>query len=342
LKVKKILYTALAAMTVFAAAVSCKDDDTEDKDYLNGELNIADGFIHYVKPNDIMKVYPYGVTHPEGKDLGLYYKTTAMTAYDTVYCANSSDERYNPLPTGRRTASFYVYAPDSLDTFSVYVYVYASDEDNYWTSNTSDTFTVVDEQLTIPQIAFDQDEPFFTDSRDLRKYNYVTVGGLDWMCRNLSYAGTDDAKLGSPYRQCEAMRGVFGMYYNWNEAQTACPQGWRLPSSDEWDKAAEKGAGSMMVDAYFNENKMWEFWPEVKIDNATGLGIIPTGYYLSSTQNDFKDSDAYACFWTCESSSTDPSQGIYRYIYMKENDLKTGSVDKNTVSMVVRCVRDHR
>jgi len=342
MNVKKYIYMAFAALAFFSAAVSCKDDETEDKDYLNGNLSIEEGFIRFVSPNQIMKIYPYGITHPEGKDLGLYYKTSIMSTYDTVYFANSSDSRYKPLPTERHCASFYVYAPDSLDTFSVYAYVYASDYDNYYSSSSSGVFTVVDPQESIPQISFTAFLPSVTDSRDGTKYNYVTLGGLDWMTRNLSYAGTEDYPLGSPYKQCVAMQGVLGMYYNWTEAQTACPAGWRLPSSNEWENAAEGGAGSMMVDAYFNENKMWEFWPDVKITNTTGLSIIPSGYYISSSKNEFTGADAYACFWTSDSSPMDPSQGMYRYIYMKENDLKTAVVDKNTVSMCIRCVREHK
>jgi len=341
MNVKKHFSIVAAALALLAVTVaSCKKDEDEDKNYLDGTLLISDGFISYLNPGDQMVIYPYGVTHPDGNDLGLYYKTTAMTSYDTVYCIDKSDPRYDPMPTTRHTANFTVTAPDSLATFSLYVYVYAAEADNYWTSNTSAVFTVVDPEESIPQIQYSELLPSFTDPRDGKKYNYTTLDNLDWMTNNLAYSGSSSSKLGCPYMRCEAMRDIFGTYYTWNEAVQACPEGWRLPTANEWDQVGKEGAGAMMIDAYFNTKRMWEFWPDVKITNSTGLCIIPTGYCLKSSGYDFVGSDSYACFWTSVSFPEDPSQALYKYIFMKENDLKTSAVDKKDIALNVRCVRE--
>ena len=36
---------------------------------------------------------------------------------------------------------------------------------------------------------------------------------------------------------------IFGKYYTWTEAQTACPEGWELPSDADFVELARKVSG---------------------------------------------------------------------------------------------------
>ena len=62
----------------------------------------------------------------------------------------------------------------------------------------------------------DEDARYYklVDDRDGRIYRYVRIDIQNWMAENLNYGDTA---------------------YSWNEAKTACPDGWHLPSKEEWN-----------------------------------------------------------------------------------------------------------
>ena len=71
-----------------------------------------------------------------------------------------------------------------------------------------------------------QEPDQFVDPRDSNQYEVVSLGGLYWFKENLRYrmeAGSDTLiELG----QC-------GVFYNFEAATKACPEGWRLPTEKE-------------------------------------------------------------------------------------------------------------
>jgi uncharacterized protein (TIGR02145 family) len=68
------------------------------------------------------------------------------------------------------------------------------------------------------------------DFRDGQKYRTGNVGGRIWMRENLNY------KMANSwcYDHSESYCNKFGRLYDWNTAKKACPNGWHLPSREDW------------------------------------------------------------------------------------------------------------
>ena len=322
---------ALAAVTF----VSCKDDDDDSstKEYLSG--NITFDFPAYVQYGDVIHVAPTGAYRGDDQTdtlIAYSWKDPITEIVDTL--------RLESDPAGKSKEFDFTVSKDTLDTFSITVSAWA---DGYYTKTTTAAFTVVNPTLgtgSLKGYDFLSSVSSFTDSRDGQKYYYNTVGGKDWMIQNLAWSGA-----GVAFDEADPMAPIFGRYYTWTEATTACPAGWHLPSSAEFKALAEAGgskedmaAGSLMVDATFNGTKMWEFWPDVKITNSSRFSAIPVGYVsIENEKPEFKGTYKYAMFWA--SDSVDADMAVVRYIYVDKPVLYGGEFGKNSIRTSVRCTR---
>lgn len=335
---RKTMLLAAAAIFIFSAA-SCKKDDEKTTTSLSftGVLDFT--IPAYVNPGDEIEVEPRGMSK-DTVDIGYYWTVTPIRDYkDTT--------RYLGDPASV-TGKFSFEVPDTVCTMTVTCVAFAT---GYYT--TSAAYNVViakpgfDGSITEDEVAPTMSS--VVDARDGKTYYYREIGDRDWFVRNLAYAGS-----GVSFEGCDALDDVYGRYYDWEEAQSACPEGWRLPTSDDWASlAAQAGykgegdgnylgiAGNLMVNAYFNANRMWEYWPAVKITNSTGFSAIPTGYCTTSSAGvDGRDDYNYAVYWTADDKDVEgESFGLYRMIYVEKPDLMLGSNHKTGFYATVRCVQ---
>ena len=78
-----------------------------------------------------------------------------------------------------------------------------------------------------------------TDTRDSKTYITVKIGEQVWMGENLNYEANDS----KCYNDVPANCTDHGRLYNWETAMKACPSGWHLPSSEEWQTLVNLAGG---------------------------------------------------------------------------------------------------
>ena len=88
------------------------------------------------------------------------------------------------------------------------------------------------------------------DPRDDHVYLTMSVAGKTWMVENLRYWTDPIYCLGSEGNSDDCEIGVL---YTWNTANYACPDGWHLPSTEEWANFLNTDAGKAQANAMRDE-----------------------------------------------------------------------------------------
>lgn len=206
------------------------------------------------------------------------------------------------------------------------------------------------------------DENYFVDNRDGKTYRMVKIGDQTWMAQNLNYKGPSDKDtIGSCYGNNSANCNKYGRLYTWatamgstedkcgdgkncdisERARGICPEGWHLPSNDEWQTLLDH------ADTDAKKLKSTEGWSNG--GNGTddyGFTALPGGYAeqcdgASLPDDYFKDEGAYAIFWSSTQVEDEDHTQAYRP-YLKDDNKVSESNSNNYkgLGFSVRCLKD--
>ena len=210
----KMKYTGIILL-VSALAVafsSCKkdDDETTFSEYMTGTLRFTKNVNSFLNMDEEITLTPTGITEPE--NIGIYY-----------YYTWNSDKDTTRVEGGEGDGTITIKVPHELGEYTVTCIGYAK---GYYQSSVKATFQVVSPEVntTIKDAQLTTDSYRESDPRDGNIY-YCTREFPRWFKMNLAYSGS-----GVSYEYSPVMDMIFGKYYTWTEAQTACPEGWELPS----------------------------------------------------------------------------------------------------------------
>ena len=203
----------------------------------------------------------------------------------------------------------------------------------------------------------------FCDDRDSSVYGYVQIGSQIWMAENLNYDYNRNTAKSYCFINDAANCSTYGRLYTWAAAMDSatvfsddgkgcgyeetctaadtvrgvCPEGWHLPSSDEWNSlktyVAEKISGG--TDSVGYALKAKNGWSDNgNGSDAFGFGALPAG------GRDYDGSYYVQCYTDFWSSTEGRSNLAYFWrLSYGSTDLYTDFDSKNA-ALSVRCVKD--
>lgn len=173
----------------------------------------------------------------------------------------------------------------------------------------------------------------FVDSRDKQEYKWVKIGDQIWMAENLNFS-IKGAKDPIPPKRSKWDKKLMGLLYSMELANDNCPDGWHLPSVDEWTELIGE------VGSYNLGGKLKAvdstYWLEIieGANNSSGFSALPIGGisawggYVAGTE---------AVFWS--STEFGSNKGYtYRLNYLS-SDIFTKTTRKG-MFISVRCIKD--
>jgi uncharacterized protein (TIGR02145 family) len=170
-------------------------------------------------------------------------------------------------------------------------------------------------------------------------YNTVNINSVEWMAENLKTTKNinGDVIESWVYDGNENNAAIYGRLYGWSDAVASiCPEGWHLPSDDEWGNMAVYLGGLTVAGGKLKESgtKHWKS-PNTNATNESGFNALPAGYRLSN--GSFNAIGQIGGWWSSVEENWDESHDWY--INYNGGNLISGLFHK-TYGVSVRCVKD--
>jgi uncharacterized protein (TIGR02145 family) len=188
----------------------------------------------------------------------------------------------------------------------------------------------------------------------------VTIGNQIWLAKNLDIS---HFRNGDPIREINSIEewvkagkdGIpawcyyefkpengkkYGKLYNWhtvNDKRILAPEGWHIPSDDEWTKLSDNLGGEENAGVKLKSSSGWNDYKgrTGNGNNASGFNGLPGGYRSSTGL--FGDFGDYCGWW----SLTELRSGVAWY---RGLEYSAGSLRKSACSegpgLFVRCLKD--
>jgi uncharacterized protein (TIGR02145 family) len=213
---------------------------------------------------------------------------------------------------------------------------------------------------------------WMVDPRDKQLYKTVTIGEQIWMAENLNYADSVKTPSLLKHNWCYENEpdscAKYGRLYSWAAAidsvalynggdgvdcgygknctlpatvRGVCPEGWHLPTQDEWKTLIVAADGS--IESYNSTNVAgqklkattgWKAYSGITNEDAYGFAALPAGFY---GRGDFRDVGSGALFWSATQYNGNSAHDVY--LYYSRGSANLEFIGKN-VGFSVRCIKD--
>jgi len=176
------------------------------------------------------------------------------------------------------------------------------------------------------------------DSRDGQTYQTANYErkfpngqgySFTWMMENLNYEMENSFCYNDSISNCN----VYGRIYTWDAAQSSCPQGWHIPTDEEWYMLAFLFGGNCQSgNELKSESLLWN--DESRGTNKSLFSALPGG--SGSVNGPYYGLGRMAIFW---SSTERDEQSAWDWKLRNGSELQRWHGMK-LLKNAVRCVQD--
>lgn len=209
------------------------------------------------------------------------------------------------------------------------------------------TYNLIDDSLNSKQLLNDTlykaKYGIFIDERDGTKYNWVKIGNQIWMTQNLAFK-MDTGCYAYKNRWKRAKKN--GYLYTWEVAQIAAPNGWHVPSRNEYKIMLN----NLCLDSNNNKTLVNNYYYCIKSNKNMNLNKIvgiysPEPGILNSHYMKGLIGNEYTCYWTSDSSMNggrNKNINSFGYLFYEKlfNHSYLSYAFNSNYGYLVRCVKD--
>ena len=206
--------------------------------------------------------------------------------------------------------------------------------------NCEDYNCVTTEYLN-PDISYGE----FLDKRDNQVYRTIVISNHVWTAQNMNYeivSGEGESQNNWCYNNDPEYCKKFGRLYNWESAQEVCPEGWHLPTADEWLELIEDHTCEITKERDFPNQyhcagtslKAVDTWEDgLPNTNEYGFSVIAAGFRVTKGTG---GEGVMGEFWT----STDETETYAAFVEFGrvQDYAEFALIDKST-GISVRCIK---
>jgi len=184
----------------------------------------------------------------------------------------------------------------------------------------------------ICSFTYGQETGTITDTRDGKVYKTVKIDDQVWMGENLAFKTESGCLV---YDDIKDYVKTYGYLYSWEAATKACPDGWRLPSMQDWWYLSTYLGGDDPAGGKMKEKgtTSWKS-PNTGATNSSGFTALSSG---RSGDKNMEYIGYLTFFWT--SVDDDDYTSWCRGLDSSSGELSLLQVDK-TDGYSVRCLKN--
>ena len=198
--------------------------------------------------------------------------------------------------------------------------------------------------------------PSLVEDKDGNVYHTVIIGTQEWMLENLRTTRYQNGEAipmvtdGPQWNKLttgafcnyehDASYGLtYGHLYNWYaivDTRDICPDGWHVPSDEDWDILSSFLGGDLVAAGKMKETKAgsWNA-PNVEATNVSGFTALPGGY--RSVRGEFHSLGSYTFLWS--STPYAPETAWCRY-FQNGSDRMDRIDNYKAFGFSIRCIKD--